>query len=152
MTQFVVLQNVFDFLDSNALHLCEIMYLDIMVNRNFFLALMKLFNRLNITQSLRAHLVRPKLKNTMYALPHVENEIIKMGKNIIKKYLVDRIRSSNNFFRLVDEIISFNKEVINLCVQFVNHSNQRGFFLQYVKLNRVTGLLIVICVLKGHDQ
>ena len=34
---------------------------------------------------------RPKLKNSTYASLHVQNEIINIGKNIIKKYLVDKI-------------------------------------------------------------
>ena len=39
---------------------------------------------------------------------------------MIKKYLVDKIRSANNFLITMDEITSFNKEIIHLCVQFVN--------------------------------
>ena len=50
------------------------------------------------------------LKNTTYASPHVQNEIINFGKNIIKKHLVDKIRNTNNFFIMVDEITFFNKK------------------------------------------
>ena len=40
---------------------------------------------------INAHLERPKLKNTTtYASPYVQNEIINIGKNITKKYLVDK--------------------------------------------------------------
>ena len=33
---------------------------------------------------INAHLERSKIKNTTYASPHVQNEIIKLGKNMIK--------------------------------------------------------------------
>ena len=88
---------------------------------------MKLFNWLSITPGINADLERSKLENTTYALPHVQNEIINIGKNIIKKYLVDKIRSANHFLIMVDEVISFNKEVIDLCVQFVNHDIREVF-------------------------
>ena len=32
------------------------------------------------------------------------------------------------FFIMVDEITSFNKEVIHLCVQFVHHDIREDFF------------------------
>ena len=70
--------------------------------------------------------------------PTYKIKIIISGKNIIKNYLVDKIRITNNFFIMVDEITSFNKEIIHLCVQFVHH-DIRGDFLQYAKLTKVTG-------------
>ena len=73
----------------------------------------------------------------MYASPHVQNEIINIGKNIIKKYLVDKI-SANHFLIMVGEITSSNEEVIDLCIRFVNH-DIREDFLQYAKLTRITG-------------
>ena len=103
------------------------MDLDILVTRNFF----------NVNEGaqlakhnsiINAHLERPQLKNTTYASPHVQNEIINVGKNIIKKYLVDKIRSANHVFIMVDKITSFNKEVIDLCVLFVNHDIRVDFF------------------------
>ena len=85
---------------------------------------------------INAHLERPKLKNTTYASPHIQNEVINLGNNIIKKYLVDKIKSTNQFLIMVDEITSFNKEVIHLCFRFVNH-DIREDFLQYAKLTKV---------------
>ena len=76
---------------------------------------------------INAHFARPKLKNTTYASLYVQNEIINIGENIIKKYLVDKIRSANHFLIMVDEI-TFNKEVIDLCVQFVNCGIREDFF------------------------
>ena len=87
---------------------------------------------------IHARLERPKLKNTTYASPHVQNEIINSGKNTIKKYIVDKIRITDHFFIMEDEITSFNKEVIHICVQFVHH-DIREDFLQYAKLTKVTG-------------
>ena len=42
------------------------------------------------------------------------------------------------FLIVVDKITSFNKDIIDLCVQFVNH-DIREDFLQCGKLTRVTG-------------
>ena len=50
-------------------------------------------------------------------------EVINMSKNIIKKYLVDKIRNVNHFLIMVDEITPFNNEKIDSCVQFVNHDS-----------------------------
>ena len=44
-------QSVFYFVDGNAWHLGKMVDRDIMVTRNFFLALMKVFNWLSITLS-----------------------------------------------------------------------------------------------------
>ena len=44
-------QSVFYFMDSNAWHLEKMVDLDIVVTRNFFWALMKVFNWLSITLS-----------------------------------------------------------------------------------------------------
>ena len=52
---------------------------------------------------------------------------------------------------MVDEITSFNKDVIYLCVQYVHH-NIREDFLQYAKLTKVTGWVIATSVLDGWYQ
>ena len=119
--------SVFHFVDTNAWHLGELVDLDIMVTRNF-ISINEGIKSVRHNSVINAHLERPKLKNTTYSSPHVQNEIINIGKNIIKKYLVDKIRSANNFLIMVDEIASFNKEVIHLCVQFVNHDIRKDFF------------------------
>ena len=52
---------------------------------------------------------------------------------------------------MVDEITSFNKEVINLSVRFVHH-NIRVDFVQYAKITKVTGSVIATSVLDGWYQ
>ena len=87
---------------------------------------------------INAHLERPKLMNVTYASPHIQIEIINKGKNILKKILVDKIRSANLFFFfsffliMVNEITTFNKEVIHVCVQFVNHDIREDCFLFFL--------------------
>ena len=89
---------------------------------------------------INAHLERPKLKNATYASPHVQNEIINIGKNIIEKYLVDKIRSGNHFLIMVDEITSFNKVVMIYVFGLQTMTSERiFFFLQYAKFTRVNG-------------
>ena len=46
----------------------------------------------------------------------MQNEVINLSKKIIKKYLVDKIGSENNFLIMVDGITCFNRGVIDLCV------------------------------------
>ena len=58
---------------------------------------------------------------------------------MIKKYFVDKIRSVHYFLIMVDKITTFNREIIYLCVQFINHDIREDFLLQYAKLTRVTG-------------
>ena len=53
---------------------------------------------------------------------------------------------------MVDEITSFNKEVIHLCVQFVHHDIREDFFLQYSKLTKVTGYVIATSILDEWYQ
>ena len=66
-------QNVFYFVDGNAWHLGKMVDLDIMVSRKLFwhnegIQLAKHNSVIN------ACLERPKLKNTTYASPHIQNE------------------------------------------------------------------------------
>ena len=59
------------------------MDLDIMVIRNFF-GINEGIQLAKHNSVINACLGRPKLKNTTYSSPHVQNEIINSGKNIIK--------------------------------------------------------------------
>ena len=68
-------QSIFYFVDSNAWHLGKMMDLDIMVTRKFF-SINEVIQLAKQNAMINAHLERPKLKNTTYASPHVQNEII----------------------------------------------------------------------------
>ena len=71
--------------------------------------------------AINAHLESSKLRNASYVSPHIQNELINIiGKNIIQKHLVNEVVSAKHFSIMVDEITSFNKEVMPLCVRFVD--------------------------------
>ena len=97
-------------------------------NPRNFLALMKLLAKHDPT--INAHLESPKLRNASYISPHIQNELINIiGKNIIQKHLVNEVVSAKHFLIMIDEITSFNKEVMPLCVRFVdsNHDIREEF-------------------------
>ena len=116
-------------------------------NRVNFLALMKLLAKHD--PAINAHLESPKLRNASYISPHIKNELIKIiGKNIIQKHLVNEVVSAKHFLIMVDEITSFNKEVMPLCVRCVDSNRDiREEFLQYSIFTRVTVKAIATCVL-----
>ena len=88
-------------------------------NPGNFLALMKLLAKHD--PAINAHLESPKLRNASYVSPHIQNELLNIiGKNINQKHLVNEVVSAKYFSIMVDEITSFNREVMPLCVQFVD--------------------------------
>ena len=74
-------QSVFYFLDGNAWHLWKLVDLDIM---EFFFGINEGIQLANHNSVINSCLEKLKLKNTTYASPHIQNEIINSGKNIIK--------------------------------------------------------------------
>ena len=121
-------------------------------NPGNFLALMKLLAKHD--PAINAHLESPKLRNASYVSPHIQNELINIiGKNIIQKHLVNEVVSAKHFSIMVDGITSFNKEVMPLCVRFVDSNRDiREEFLQYSILTRVTGKATATCVLDSLNQ
>ena len=67
-------QNVFYFVDGNAWHLEKVVDLDIMVTRKFFFGINEGIQLAKHNSVIHACLERPKLKNTTYTSPHVQNE------------------------------------------------------------------------------
>ena len=63
-----------------------------------FLNITEVINLAKHNFIINAHLERLKLKNTTYTSPHVQNEIINIGKNVIKKYLVYKNKKCKSFF------------------------------------------------------
>ena len=66
-------QSVFYFMDGNAWHLGKMVDLDIMVTRKFF-GINEGLQLAEHNSVINACLERPKLKNTTYASPHIQNE------------------------------------------------------------------------------
>ena len=63
------------------------MDLDIMVTRKFFFGINEVIQLAKHNSVINAGLERPNLKNTTHASPHIQNEIINSGKNILKVFI-----------------------------------------------------------------
>ena len=66
-------------MDGNTWHLKKMVDLDIMVTRKF-LGTNESIQLAKHNSVINARLERPKLKNTTYTSPHIQNEIINLGK------------------------------------------------------------------------
>lgn len=90
---------------------------------------------------LKAHLENPCLRNATYISPHTQNEIIDIiGKRIIQNSIIKEVIQARFYSIVVDEVTSHNKEVMPLCVRFVDvHKDIREEFIQFSTLTRVTG-------------
>ena len=68
---------------------------------------------------LKDHLEHPRLKNATYISPRIQNELIDvLGRDIIQKGLVDSVKQAKFYSIMADEITSFNKEIMPLCVRY----------------------------------
>ena len=108
-------------------------------NPGNFLAYLKSMSRYD--PLLKSHLEHPRLRNATYLSPHIQNEIIDiLGRKIIQQGLVDDVKKAKFFSIMADEITSFNKEIMPLCVRYVTSNNEiREDFLFFSCLTRITG-------------
>ena len=85
---------------------------------------------------LKAHLENPRLRNATYISPHTQNEIFDIiGKRIIQNSIIKEVIQANFYSIMVDEVTSHNKEIMPLCVQFVDvHKDIREEFIQFSTL------------------
>ena len=99
---------------------------------------------------LKVHLEMPRFHNATYVSPRIQNEIIDViGKSIIQKSLLNEVKEANFFAIMVDEITSFNNELMPLCVRFVDANNKiREEFLLFSLLTHVTGEPLHLCIEK----
>lgn len=90
---------------------------------------------------LKKHLQKPRQRNATYLSPHTQNELIDIiGKNIIQSDIIKEIQKAVCYSIIVDEVTSHNKEVMPICIRFVDENkNIREEFLQFTQLTRVTG-------------
>ena len=113
-------------------------------NPGNFLSLMKVLA--NHDPTLKNHLERPRLRNATYLFPQTQNEIIDIiGKRIIQKSIVAEAKQAPFYSILVDEVTSFNREFMPLCVS-------REEFLQFSYLTRVTGDAIAVQICKDLED
>ena len=121
---------------------------DAQCNPGNFLATMKVIA--NHSDIVKKHLEKPCQSNATYLSPDTQNQLIDIiGKKIIQKSLVDEVKKAKFFTILVDEVTSFNTEIMPLCVRFVDaNSDIREEFLEFSHLTRVTGEAIAerICL------
>lgn len=64
---------------------------------------------------LKSQLENPRLKNATYVSPRIQNEII----NGIGEGMNEVIKDCQVFSITADEISSFNKEILPLCVRYM---------------------------------
>ena len=76
---------------------------------------------MNCDPILKNHLERPHLRNATYLSPQTQNKIIDIiGKRMIQKSIVAEVKQAPFYSILVDEVTSFNREFMPLCVRFVD--------------------------------
>jgi hypothetical protein len=90
---------------------------------------------------LKSHLEHPRLRNATYLSPQIQNEIIDvLGRKIIQQGILGNVNKAKFFSIMADEITSFNKEIMPLCVRYVTSDNEiREDFLLFSCLSRITG-------------
>ena len=120
----------------------DVEHLDQDKNPGNFLSMLKVIA--NHDSILKAHLERPRLRNATYISPQIQNEIIDViGKTMIQKCIVEEVKRAQYYSIMIDEITSHNKELMPLCVRFVDSKRQiREEFLQFSRLSRITGVAI----------
>ncbi|XP_072039158.1 uncharacterized protein [Amphiura filiformis] len=111
-------------------------------NPGNFLAALKLLANHDVV--LKRHLNKPRLRNALYVSPQIQNELIDIiGQEFIQKSILKEVRDAKYFAIMVDEVTSHNKEMMPLCVRFVDSSKTiREEFLHFSQLTRVTGKAI----------
>lgn len=90
---------------------------------------------------LKAHLESPHPRNATYISPHTQNEIIDIiGKKIIQNSIIIKVIQACFYSIIADEVTSHNKEIMFLCVRFVDvHKDIWEEFIQFSTLTRLTG-------------
>ena len=60
----------------------------------------------------------------IYISPRIQNEIVDIiGKCTIQKSILEEIRKAKLFSVMADEVTSHNKEIMPLCIRFVDEKN-----------------------------
>lgn len=84
----------------------------------------------------KTHLESPHLRNATCISPHTQNEIIDIiGHRIIQNSIIKEVIQAQFYSIMVDEVTSHNKEMMPLCVQFVDiHKDIREESVQFSTL------------------
>lgn len=107
-------------------------------NPGNFLALLQL--KACNDEILKKHLEMPLQKTATYKSPQIQNELIDIIGNILQKRIVSEIIESKFYSVSADEVTSHNKEILPLCVRYVNKNRDiKETFLEYIHLPRIRG-------------
>ena len=110
-------------------------------NPGNFLALLREFGHYDPV--ILQHLIHPQKQNATYLSADIQNEIIKIIGDTIRQKILDEVTAAKFFTVMADEAESHNKEIMPLCVRFVDESdNIREEFLEFCSLKRITGEVI----------
>ena len=110
-------------------------------NPGNFLAMLKVFGESD--NLLVQHLENPRAKNTTYLSPTIQNEIISIIGSQIQQSIIAEIQKAKVYAIMADEVESYNKEILPLCIRFVDqHKVIKEEFLEFIMLERITGKYI----------
>jgi len=76
-------------------------------------------------------LEQPAVRKTKYRSPKIQNDVIEIiGKDMIQKKIVSKIKAAHFYSILTDEVTSHNKEELSLCIRFLHkgYTIQEEFF------------------------
>ena len=104
--------------------------------------------------TLRQQLEAPLEKNTTYLSPRSQNEVINLiGKDFIQNKLLSEVKAARYYSVLADEVASHNVEQMPICIRPVdNDLDIREEFLEFVRLERVTGHAIATAILQTLEE
>ena len=90
---------------------------------------------------LLTHLNTPLMRNATYMSPSTQNEIMSIIANdYIMTDLMAEVQEARWFSVMADEVCSHNKEILAVCIRFVDRENNiREEFLSFTKVDRITG-------------
>ncbi|VDI37411.1 Hypothetical predicted protein [Mytilus galloprovincialis] len=102
------------------------------------LAILKLMSQKD--DLLKQHLDHSKQQNSTYLSPSNQNELTDLMGNMIRSKIISEIQEAKYFSIMADEVESYNKEKMSLCVRFVDsNSDIREEIIDFVSLLRING-------------
>ena len=89
---------------------------------------------------IQQHLLHPQKRNAQYLSADIQNEVIQIIGDTIRQGILDEVTAAKYFTLMADEAESHNKQIMPLCVRFVDkYDNIREEFLEFCSLKRITG-------------
>ena len=127
-------------------------------NKGNFIAILRLLAKTNST--LQAHLVSGP-KNAKYISKTIQNEILEIATTQIRQFYQDCLMICPHFSVIADEVTSHGKEILSVCLRFLEVRTNTEFvakkhelLLVFHVLERITGEKIadgILKVLECHE-